>query len=233
MTVLQQTWLRELLADLAALVWPVACVGCGAADRALCASCHEELATVSPLVIESPLARVPAYARGPYEGVLRETIVAYKHGGQAGFAKTLGAQLALPLAAAVRQASASPLIIAAPSRAAQVRKRGFRHVEAALKAALKSVPDPATHVRALRSTRGRRGQVGLEAAARARNASRVAVRHRFHEAVRGRDVIVVDDIMTTGATVRAACDVLTQAGARVVAVAVLAAVTYEGTPENS
>ncbi|MHA3723361.1 ComF family protein [Leucobacter sp. HY1910] len=224
---------RDLLPDLAALVWPVACAGCGAADRALCHTCREELASARPFTIESTLARVPAYARGPYLGVLRETLVAYKHGGRAGFARPLGAQLAHPLAAALRHASSPPLIVAAPSRAARVRARGFRHVETALKVALQSVPDPARHVRALRPARGRRGQVGLEAAARVQNAARVAVRHEFLDVVRGRDVIVVDDILTTGATVRAACDVLTAAGARVVAVAVLAAVAYEGTPENT
>lgn len=225
--------MREVLKDLAALVWPVACVGCGAADRELCARCVAGLRDASPLTVTSELAGVPAYARGPYSGVLRRVIVAYKHGERTGFARLLGDQLTHPLTRAMAHARTHPLLIPAPSRAAQVRRRGFRHVEATLRAASKRVPDPATPVRALRSTRGRRGQVGLDAAARNANAARIAVREGFQRDLRGRDVILVDDIMTTGATVRAACGVLNQAGARVVAVAVLAAVTYEGTPENS
>lgn len=222
---------RESLHDLSALVWPVACVGCGAADRELCRRCLDALRGAAPLAIETPLAQVPGYARGPYTGVLRDVIVAYKHGGRAGFARPLGAQLAHPLARALSHAEGAPLLVAAPSRAAQVRRRGFRHVDAVLAAALQQIPDPATPVRALRSTRGRRSQVGLDAVTRAQNAARVSVRASRRAELRGREVILIDDIMTTGATVRAACDAVTAAGARVVAVAVLAAVAYEGTPE--
>ncbi|WP_017793169.1 ComF family protein [Leucobacter salsicius] len=224
---------REALRDLAALVWPVTCVGCGAADRELCARCMAELRDAVPSTVTSALAGVPAYARGPYAGVLRRVIVAYKHGERAGFARILGEQLAHPLARAIAHAYTRPLLIAAPSRAAQVRRRGFRHVEAALRVACGGVPDPATPVRALRSTRGRQGQVGLDAATRAENAARIAVRSGYRRKLRGREVILIDDIMTTGATVLAARRALTAAGARVVAVAVLAAVTYEGTPEDS
>lgn len=224
---------REVLKDLAALVWPVACVGCGAANRELCSNCVAELQGARPLTVTSPLAGIPTYARGPYEGVLRSVLLAYKHDGSAGFARLLGEQLAHPLSYAIARAHAPPLLVAAPSRAAQVRKRGFRHVEAAVRAARHSVPDPAPLVRALRSTRGRQGQVGLDAASRAANAARVAVRRTYRSSLNGREVVLVDDIMTTGATVRAAVDALRAAGARVVAVAVLAAVAYEGTPENS
>lgn len=223
----------ELTRDLAALVWPVVCVGCGAADRELCAHCRAGLREASPPTVESSLGSVPTYARGPYTGVLRESIVAYKHGGRAGFARLLGEQLAHPLARALTHATTRPLLIAAPSRAAQVRRRGFRHVDAAARAALKLVPDPAMPVRALRSTRGRRGQVGLDPANRAQNAAKVAVRAKFRDAIRGREVILVDDIVTTGATVNAACDLLSSSGARVVGVAVLALVAYDGTPENT
>lgn len=224
---------REALNDLAALVWPVACVGCGAADRELCVNCVAELRGNTPVTVTSPLAGIPTYARGPYEGVLRSVLVAYKHGGRAGFARLLGEQLAHPLAHAIARAHAPPLLIAAPSRASQVRKRGFRHVEAAVRVARHAVPDPAPLARALRSTRGRQGQVGLDAASRAANAARIAVRGRYRSALSGREVILIDDIMTTGATVRAAIEALRSVGARVVAVAVIAAVSYEGTPENS
>lgn len=223
----------EALRDLAALVWPVTCVGCGAADRDLCAHCTAQLRDAAPGTVTSSLAGVPAYARGPYAGVLRSVLVAYKHGERPGFAKLLGAQLALPLRRAIAHAHTTPLLIAAPSRSERVRQRGFRHVEAAMRVACREIPDPATPVRALRSTRGRQGQVGLDAAMRAENAARIAVRGGYNRILQGRDVILVDDIMTTGSTVRAARSALNAAGARVVAVAVLAAVTYEGTPDRS
>ncbi|MBP1327081.1 putative amidophosphoribosyltransferase [Leucobacter exalbidus] len=224
------TTARELLADLGALVWPVACVSCGAADRALCDPCRTRLRTAAPLAYESVLAPVPAYARGPYAGELRAVVVAYKHEQRTGFARVLGEQLAHPLVRALSHASEPPLLIAAPSRASQLRARGFRHVDAMIAAAMKHDPDRATLMRALTSTRGRRSQVGLDAATRAQNAARIAVRRSCHARLRGREVIVVDDIMTTGATVRAACEALQAVGARVIAAAVLASVSYEGTP---
>lgn len=224
---------REVLKDLSALVWPVTCVSCGAADREICEHCLADLRGAIPLTVTSQLAEVPSYARGPYSGVLRRMVIAYKHGGRVGFARPLGEQLAYPLARAMSHAHARPLLIAAPSRSAQVRRRGFRHVEAAIRVANRVAPDPAPLVRALRSTRGRQGQVGLDASARAANASRVVVRRRYRSALRGREVILVDDILTTGATVRAAAEVLRAVGARVVAVALLATVAYEGTPDNS
>lgn len=219
----------EAFKDLAALVWPVACVGCGAADRELCRHCRSGLRNASPLTVETELTEVATYARGSYTGVLREVVIAYKHGGRAGFARLLGEQLSHPLSRALAQASEMPLVVAAPSRAGSVRKRGFRHVEAVVKAALVLLPDPAQPVRVLRSTRGRQGQVGLDAETRTHNAAHVAVRSHWRARLRGRDVVVVDDILTTGATVRAVCDVLTAAGARVVAVAVLAVVAHDAT----
>lgn len=219
----------ETAADLAALVWPVACAGCGVSDRELCAHCRSVLADARPLTLTSALAPVPVYARGPYNGVLRATIVAYKHGGRTGLARPLGAQFTYPLRLALRHAGAAPLIVAAPSRAATVRRRGFRPVETLLTAALRVDPGPTTPVRALTATRGRRGQVGLDALARDQNAARIAVRASQRELLRGRDVVVIDDIMTTGATVRAACAVLAAEGARVTAVAVLAVVAHVNT----
>ena len=224
---------REAGRDLAALVWPVACVGCGAADRELCWECHDKLEAGDPRAIAVDLVQVPAYARGTYTGVLRSVIVAYKHGGRYGFVRQLGTQLQYPLTQALTHATAAPLIVTAPSRAASVRCRGYRHVDEVVKEALRGLADfGATHAppelaRALKATRGRKGQVGLDAGARAENASRVAVSGAWHSRLAGREVIVVDDILTTGATLRAACDVLIAAGSSIVAVVTLATVTHE------
>ncbi|MBL3698905.1 ComF family protein [Leucobacter luti] len=228
--------LHELLLDLLALLWPTECVGCGAADRECCASCLRALRAARPG--HPPQLGTPCFARAEYAGVMRAVLVALKHGGRVRFARELGAQLSVPLHAARAQCGAArpPVIVPAPSRPASVRRRGFRHVELLVAAALRAQrrrgsPMP-TVLRALRTTRGRRGQVGLGPAERARNAGLLGLRRTARAALRGREVILVDDVLTTGATVLAARDTLTAAGARVVAIVVLCVAERAPPPGN-
>ncbi|MFD5599159.1 phosphoribosyltransferase family protein [Leucobacter sp. NPDC058333] len=65
--------------------------------------------------------------------------------------------------------------------------------------------------------------MGLTPAERERNAHHVAVRRSAIGRVRDRRVVLVDDIITTGASVRAARSALELAGAKVVAVVALCA----------
>ncbi len=244
--------LRELWFDLLALLWPTACLACGAPDRDVCHRCLRQLRTSEPPPAPR-LGRVPCFARGDYAGVLRALIIAVKHGGRVGLARELGGQLAIPLSAALEHAKGAggPLIVAAPSRSARTRERGYRPVELLVRQALRQLRTPSSHehphltnraphrprsapvsagvpvprhVRALRARRGRRGQVGLSPAERTRNAQLVAVRRRGRAALRGRAVVLVDDILTTGATLIAAQAALERAGARVVAIVVLSVV---------
>lgn len=130
-----------------------------------------------------------------------------------------------------RRPAGAPLIVCVPSRPARVRQRGYRHVEVILSHAVRALrrPDgrlssgavldvPRRPVRALRALPGRTGQVGLTSSERVRNAQRIAVRRGARARVRGRRVVVVDDVVTTGATVTAACETLRAAGAEVVAI---------------
>ena len=216
--------LREVSLDLAALVWPTACVGCGAADRDCCTDCRARLREPPELLVRE-LDGVACLARGTYSGPLRAVLVAYKHEGRVGFCKVLAGKLRAPLLHAIRLASSharglstAPLIIAMPSRPRGERKRGYRHLDQLVAAALRGSQAPVLRVRALRTTGGRVGQVGLRASERERNARRIAVRSSARRLVRGRRVVLVDDIVTTGASMRAARDALEQAGANVVAV---------------
>lgn len=213
--------LRELMLDLSALVWPTSCVACGAADRDCCRTCRERLSE-PPEVMSRELDGVTCLARGSYEGPLRAVLVAFKHGGRVGFSALLGAELRAPLLSAVRLATErtprallAPLIVTMPSRPAGVRRRGYRHLDVLVAAALRGRRAPVLRARVLRTTRGRIGQVGLRAAERERNARRIAIKRSARRLVRGRDIVLVDDIITTGASMRAAREALEQAGAQV------------------
>lgn len=232
--------LRELGLDLLALLWPTRCVACGTPDRDLCDPCLGDLLLWRPLLrselipaappVPPPVllsGSLPLLACGPYEGSLKSLIVGVKHEGRVGFARVLGPLLLRPLAEALQLGAGRcpPAVVTAPSRAARVRRRGYRHVELILRRALRCGPLPGVRsVRALRALPGRAGQVGLDRRQRDRNAALVAVRRPHRARLAGREVILVDDIVTTGATATEACRALAACGARVIAVVALCAV---------
>lgn len=223
--------LGEVLADLLALLWPCACVVCGTPNRQLCPDCHTRLRTTvgTAQLTCSPSGR-EVWVYGNYVGALRALLVACKHGGAVGLAAPLGDLLSGPLLLALEsQRSRAPvLIVTAPSRAARVRSSGYRHVDLLVRHALRRLrardrAGPYLVVGGLQALPGRTGQVGLRAGERVQNAALVRVPKRMRGRLRGREVVLVDDIVTTGATLEAAATALMAAGATVIATVALAA----------
>lgn len=239
--------LREVGADLAALVWPTQCPGCGRPDRQCCDTCLDALVRAAlaagrPAIAGEvrapprgmPVETVhapPVFSAGPHEGVLRDLLIPFKHAGRTSLVPALGAVLAVPLARALALARgpAPPLIVSVPSRPERVRERGFHHVEMLGRAALRALPaqtgcapGEARMMRVLRTLPGRTSQVGLRASGRRENAAKIAVLPRMRARVDGREVILLDDVRTTGQTLDAATAVLALSGARIVAVVTLA-----------
>lgn len=218
--------MRPFLLDLAALLWPTECVACGAPDRDLCDACRSSLRASAGLLERS--IGVPCYSAAPYAWPLRELLVEFKHAGRVGFARDLGSLMLAPLVEGLARAHGPPVLVAAPSRPSRIRERGYRHVEVLITHALRREGIPHLRVRALRARRGRTAQLGLAAAERERNARRVVVRRPAASLLRGREAVLVDDVVTTGATLRAARESLETAGATVVAAVTLASVERSG-----
>lgn len=222
--------LRELWLDLRSILWPCSCVVCGEANRELCVSCETALqVTIGRCSRVAAPMPVEVWAYGPYEGAVRRLIVKYKHAGAIRFAPLLGALLAGPLVAALEHGSGSTLIVTAPSRTERMRSRGYRHLDLLVRYSIRHITELG-HRRgslgrflpgALQAIPGRAGQLGLSANERIRNAKMVRVPRHMRGRLLGREVVLVDDIMTTGATLNAAMQALAAVGAQVVAVAIV------------
>lgn len=208
------------------LILPLECGGCGAPSTRWCAACAEELVPGpdAPRVITPRIdPGVPVFALGRYAGPRRRAIVAMKDRGRSDLVVPLSRSLALGIHRLLRWGLLDvPLIIVtAPTRGWSARQRGGDPVTRIATLATAGHPD-ITVVRALRMTPWARDSAGLDSAARERNiAGRVSLTRRRLPAPG--ELLLVDDIVTTGATARESVRVLQAAGVRVSAVLTLAA----------
>jgi ribosomal subunit interface protein len=215
--------LTRLLQALVDLVLPAPCGGCGTTvppDTGLCAACAGSLRRPLPASERPDLP--PAMALAPYSGAARHAVIAYKERGRRDLAVPLAAALGGVLA---RVADGGCVLVPAPSRAAAARVRGGDHM---LRIAHRLAHDGHGHVvPALALSRRARDSVGLDAAARAANlAAHLRVRPGALADLPARHgpVVLLDDVLTTGATAAAATAALGAAGLPVDLVLVLTAV---------
>ncbi|MCI4676801.1 ComF family protein [Candidatus Mycolicibacterium alkanivorans] len=204
------------------LVLPRECGGCGAPSTTWCDTCAATLAVKSDephLVTPRVDPGVPVFALGRCAGPRRQAIVALKEHGRG----DLVVPLARALALGVHQLLCWGIIdtpftiVPAPTRASAARRRGGDPVTRIATAATTNHPLIAV-VAALRTRALVRDSVGLTSAARERNLrGRVRIARRVHG-----PVLLVDDIVTTGATAREAVRTLRTAGTHVTAVLTLA-----------
>jgi ComF family protein len=200
---------RDALLDALALLLPVECSGCGSADRSLCAQCRAAL-DPEPTPRVTP-GGVPVVTALRYEGRVRGVILALKEQGRTDAATALSA----PLAAAIGRATAARAVELAPvptSRAAY-RRRGYDPVLLLMRRA------GLRPARVLEPARRTSRQKLLGAAERAEN---VAGALRARRSLEGRRFVVVDDILTTGATIEEAVRAITAGGGQVLGAATMA-----------
>ncbi|MCU1421759.1 MAG: phosphoribosyltransferase [Microbacteriaceae bacterium] len=199
------------LHDALSVLWPVRCAGCGADDRALCGACR---AALSPKPTLRELPGLPVVAALEYDGVTRAAILALKEHGRRDIVRVLGSALGAAIAATAARAGGRIELVAMPTRAASWRRRGYDPVRELVSAAGHRRPTDALAVVASRDE-----QKTLGRSARAENlAGTIGARG----GMRGRRVLLVDDVVTTGATLLEAARALRAADAEVVGAAVLA-----------
>ncbi len=199
------------MAGLVDAVFPVRCAGCGARGGAVCGACAPSL-TFAP-AMPAPTFVDDWFACFVYEGVARELVARIKYRN----ARAVLPWFADAIANGARQRwhgdARVECVTWAPTTATHRRARGFDHAELLARAVARRLYVPS---RALLVRSSRDSQTGLAYAMRsagpvfrARVASPAAV-------------LLVDDVATTGATLRAAARALREGGAARVLAATIA-----------
>ncbi len=172
--------------------------------------------------VEQPFVKAAAY--GSYEGSLRGLLQLLKYEGVRPAATLLGQKLAEVLRALPR-ADRPRLVVPVPLHAVKLRQRSFNQSELLASVALRKLADVgfvlATDV--LVRTRATVSQTGLTRHQRRENV-RGAFAVRDVTKMKGRDIVLVDDVFTTGTTAAECARVLRRAGAGQIFVATVARV---------
>lgn len=211
------TWARrshDLLTELGGFLLGASCAGCDLPGALLCAACRSSLVPL-PVDVTTPSSLVVRAALS-FDGVAARCIRRLKGEGETLLARPLGEALAAVLSAAIDAAGGSGgvLVVPVPTTRAAFRRRGYRVPDLLIRRA------GARETRLLRITRSRADQRGLGIAERAQN---VHGAMRARRAGSGERVVLVDDVVTTGATFDEAMRALTAAGYEVISAVALAA----------
>jgi ComF family protein len=238
---------RSAWAGFLGLVYPPTCPGCGSAiadAHALCPSCWSGLRLIerpycqrlgtpfavdlgpllSPRVIADPPVFGRARAVALYDGVARDLVHRLKYEDRLDLAAAMGRMMA---AAGAELLAEADCLVPLPLHWSRLWRRRFNQA-ALLGRGVGRIAGLPVEAGALARVKRTRPQVGLSRPARALNlqgAFRVPDAARAK--LQGRRVLLVDDVMTTGATANAASRVLMRAGAGSVDILTFALVADE------
>lgn len=246
-------WLGALAAAAAELAFGSVCAGCEASPGLLCANCRDTLhqpAGLVPVDVGTILRqstasdgvdcrKIPVAAVAEYAGPARGVVLSHKERARLGLAQPLGAALATSVVAVLESGAGCSLcgeravvLVPVPSTRRAVRRRGHDPLGRTSRRAavlLRRVGYHCSVVPALRHRRVVADQAGLDAAARWDNlASALDVRPAGAGLLAGRCVVLVDDVVTTGATLSEAARALRAGGIEPCSAAVIAATSRRG-----
>lgn len=208
------------------LLAPTRCAACeGEAPprAALCPSCWARVlpgdgAPLHGAGVRGRTAPLPVLSSGAYEGPLGAAVRAMKFADRPDLAGPLGRQLGERVAALAAPAAPPNLVIPVPLHPLRLAERGYDQAVLLAREVARALDLPLAP-RAIRRVQATAQQARQSAAARARN---VAGAFRPDRPLPGARAVLVDDVLTTGATAWDAADALAEAGASVQLVAVVA-----------
>ena len=198
------------------LLFPPKCVFCGRLlteqEEKLCRNCRNDLPETERRR-DVPLT-TGCVAPLRYSGVVRDSILRYKFGGRQHYAEVYG-----PMIASRLRDCEADLITFVPVSRRRRFSRGYDQAELLAEATAACLHLPCEKVLWKKHT-GKQSRMRDAAARRANISGAFALRKDAD--VRGKHILLIDDICTTGATLSEAALVLRTAGAKAVSCAVLA-----------
>ncbi|MEM8753005.1 MAG: ComF family protein [Pseudomonadota bacterium] len=227
-------WLAAAARFAAGFVYPTRCPGCGeevAEHGGLCAPCWRETSFIAPpacgrcgapvatggegVVCDDCAHATPAWTRGAaavaYEGVGRRLILSLKHADRLDVAPIAGRWM---LRAAPDLVAEADLIAPVPLAWGRMVKRRFNQAGELARELAKAAGRPeAAALDLLRRTRRTETQGGKTRAERRANLDGAFAPGRGASRIVGARVLLVDDVMTTGATLSACAEICRAAGA--------------------
>ncbi|MFE3447323.1 ComF family protein [Nonomuraea sp. NPDC059194] len=214
------------------LLLPTRCVGCAAPGSLLCDACL--VVTPAPRTPHPAPEGLPVcWSATLYEGAARQAVLHYKERGRTALAAPLAQAVAFTIAMAVPEGGLA--VVPVPSAGRAVRARGHDPVPRMAALAVRHLMRLGRQVTLrtdLRQSRRVADQAGLSAAQRAANlASSLQVTQAGKAGLSGRSgppVVIVDDVVTTGATLAEAARAVRETG-----VTVVAAVTFAATRRHA
>ena len=245
---------RRSLAATLEMALPTTCGGCGVPGATWCDTCAEEAGRtsypggarqVSPIPCLSGFP--PTWAASPYDAAARKALVAYKDGDRRDLVAILAPMLSDAIAAALARdphlravlasGNGPVFVVPVPSSPAAVRRRGDAPLDLLARAAVREVgllPRDLIVSQPIRLRRRVADQSGLDHRQRASNVeSAMQVRTRWGRSLDGVTCLLVDDVLTTGATLVEAARALRVGGGGHIAAATVAATQRRGIPAGS
>lgn len=197
--------------------FPVACAQCGRSGGSPCRACLDALVAADSVPDLAPYCSALALLR--YDEISRPFIADLKFRGQWSVARTLAPAMASLLDDKMKDAVASPVLTWAPTTEDRIRRRGYDQAEVLAAAVGRRM--------GLRVRRLLRRCPGDHQTGRSRRERSSGI---VFESLRscGGTVVVIDDVITTGATMRAAAEVIRWSGATDVIALALAATPPRG-----
>lgn len=200
--------------DLLNFFLPTPCISCLKPGSPFCLKCQSAF-----VLSNTPTARlgISGFAFCAYGELSSKIINAIKESGQT----SLIGPVAGLMAKNWPQEFSKPTLIPIPSSAKNYRKRGYQHILKLVSALEKRIPD-ATSASLLRSVSDRVDQTSLSPTDRLTNLSGAFSVDLRGFRPSGTPIVLVDDVITSGATIQAAYNALTEAGIAVAGFCVFA-----------
>ncbi len=202
--------LQTFLDSLLCLIFPEKCRGCGKKGRPLCTECFKKIPALNALAIRGrdPIIKIFSYTA--YSGLAKNIIMDFKFKGKKDLAEPL-AQMAVKALPTHLRAAENTLLIPVPLHHLRYKERTFNQSELIAKEISALIGIPVCNISIIRA--GNTSFMHKLTTKQRRKNIKGAFKVVRPELLKEKTVIIIDDILTTGATTEELAKVIKESGA--------------------